>query len=278
MPRQLSFIAAAATVGLLRAVETVALSVPVQLTPVRVSSTSLSAVSTSTSSGSTGYSYSSWEIWGSHDEVNCTSVPWFVIASAGCWSSTGDPMACSVDIFGDDSSLADQVPVVYGSSLCSSDLASYLDETFGDQAYLRLDFYNTSDCTDSTFIASNTLIVDGLCHAGLTVNGTTEETVISAKVTTLNANGTVTMREFRTGDCSGEPVWVGTISREVLTTNECNDYIRAYTNADLGDADTEGESGQDSVTDGDGGSDGASALAAGSLAVAAVVAAVLAVM
>jgi hypothetical protein len=281
MSRQLSFVGAAITVGLLHVIETTALSIPVQMAPARVSSASLSMVSTSTSSVNVKYTNSSWDISSSYDEVNCTSVPWFVIASTGCWYSTGsssDAETCSLNDFGDDGSLADQVPAKYESSLCSSDLASYLEETFSDQVYVRLDFYNTSTCTDSTFIVSNTMIVDGLCHAGFVVDNATEEIIISARLTTLNANGSVSIREFLTGDCSGEPVWFDTIPRELLATNECYNYIRGYTNADLGDADTGGESGEDSVADGDGGSDDASSLAAGSLAVAAVFTAVLGVM
>lgn len=228
----------------------------------------------STTSGGGGGS-DPWDVSGHYNEADCSGTPVLVIAFPECWSSSmSNDSECTMLDYGVNGSLSEQVPDEYYSVGCATDLASYLDEAFSDQVYLRLDFYNTTNCTNSVSVISNALIVDGLCHASLIVDGTIDDVVISANLATLNANGSVTIRQFGTADCSGGQPSVTTVPRELLVTNECYEQVRAYTNADLGDGETV-EDGEDSVAAGGGGSDGAIALAAGSLVGAAVAAVAL---
>jgi hypothetical protein len=179
-----------------------------------------------------------WGISAGYESANCTGgVPVTITAkSSGCVAedSSSDVCYSTFDIVG-SSSLELENTVTSTKGQCVVDLSATLNTLYGDQVYIRIDFFSDSSCSDPMDV--NVHSVDGACHIMGFSNGDSLESGSISKTVNAWDNGTVSLSWFyNTSDCSGAPDTVLTFTKEQLSSGKCQTNSRGtssigYSNA-----------------------------------------------
>lgn len=162
----------------------------------------------------------------------CTGAVAYIAASKGCWPageyfegtcytfSHGETANETADYYYDNQDLS-------YSTACASDLSSYLEDLFGDQPYLRIDYFNDTDCMELD--VANIMVADGACHSRyVTVNESITESVVESRLTIIDESGGASFKKFASSDCSGDPTEDLAFSEDQLKSHECVDSVEAH--------------------------------------------------
>jgi len=142
-----------------------------------------------------------------------------VIAGSRDCSTTASDECIDIGSSGSSSSELEN-PMKSSKWQCATNLTTALDALYGDQAYLRVDYFNDTTCSD--FIVVNVFVADGACHAMRYSDGDTVVDGILSKVANAWDNGTASIAWFyNTSDCSGAPDTVLTFTKEQQSTGKC---------------------------------------------------------
>lgn len=153
----------------------------------------------------------------------CSGTVVYIAASKGCWPSDQYYEGTCYGFYHDETAnvTVDYQDLSY-STACVSDLSSYLDDLFGDQEYLRIDYFNDTGCAELD--VSNIMIADGACHARyVTVNESTNVATTESRVAVVDESGAATFRKYASADCTGEPTEDFTFSKNAIKSHKCVD-------------------------------------------------------
>lgn len=173
-------------------------------------------------------------IWAGYESANCTDVPVMVIAENECtFQSSYEDDGCL--FLGDSGSSSEESEdtVLGAIAYCAADLPSTLDELYDDQAYLRVDYYVDSNCSE--LLNTNVFVADGVCHAMNYVDGNTGEYGILSKITTIWDNGTASISWYNGSDCTGATTYTLTYTKEQLSASACQASTVGYASSGDGD-------------------------------------------
>jgi hypothetical protein len=109
---------------------------------------------------------------------------------------------------------------------CGTDIDSIIEQLFGNETYLRMDYFYDDDCT--SWWAADVFLVTGECIEQL---GYDESEGDTSYLPVVNANGSATWARYYGDDCSGDAVNASWIDVEQLSSNACIDKMKWYTNA-----------------------------------------------
>lgn len=218
-------------------------SLPLMTLALVASATSASAdrvyawLSTPTSHGKVrayGGDADSWDLWIGYKrgvDVVDTTTPVFVVASKGCWPESeyyeGTYYSFS-NSPSDPQSYYDSAALQY-STACASDLSDYLDDIYGDQPYLRVDYFNDTGCTALDFV--NVMIADGNCHPRFVRKNATDlsdqngYTEAESRLVSIDDDGSATFLKFDSGDCTGNSTERYTFTEDEIDNHECVDSV-----------------------------------------------------
>lgn len=160
-----------------------------------------------------------WGITADYVSANCTGgVPVMIIAeNSGCVaddSSSDNCYSAFESVGSSNGELNNTVKSTKGQ--CVTDPSATIDTLYGDQAYLRIDYFSDSDCSDLT--VANAYAADGVCH----IVGYSND---MSKIVSAWDNGTVSISSFfNVSDCSGAADLVQTFTKEQLSAGECKTY------------------------------------------------------
>jgi len=205
--------------------------------------------------------YSAW-----YDSSSCSGTPFLLYAVAVCMTYSSE--GCSLyDLFSYSASGAAEPVDTYYEEGCSDDWGSVPDKLYGDDPFLRIDYYADADCSE--FDSSTVSLADGECHA---YSGTDElgYIVVSSVLTTINANGSATRSYYDNGDCSGEAGTVIPVDAILLSSRACDGngsiaYTNAFTTGNAGDNTTDEEDDEDPASVGDDEADDDGGLSTGAI-------------
>lgn len=177
-----------------------------------------------------------YDVMTKFESSDCSGTTTLAIATADCYSASYyDDVCYLANYFEASSSLLNKVPYSHYQESCTTDLKTFADDAFGDQVYVRYDYFDSYDC--SGYIGSNILIADGECHSMIQFDDNYEAIAVSFKVT-VNPNGTISYDYYydSTG-CNGAPDSYFFATKEMLSINACDDswYMKVYTNLDVND-------------------------------------------
>lgn len=182
-----------------------------------------------------------WSISLLYETEDCSDAPVFLIATPECVEFLSDEISkCQQDLDEDTSNLGTNASIIRQTHECTSDLSSYVDETFGEQTYVRVDIFSGEDCLE--YVVSNAFPVDGLCHSNVVSQA--GEVAVAGQINTLHPNESVTRSFYSTGDCSDEPTEVWELNQSSLASGECQQGSIVSTNAGLSEADSGSDSQQ----------------------------------
>jgi hypothetical protein len=162
----------------------------------------------------------------------CTGSVTYVAASKGCWPAD-EYYEGTCYTFSHDTTANETVDFYQDyqdtsySTACTSDLSSFLDDLFSDQPYLRIDYFNDTDCGELD--VANIMIADGACHPRyVTVNDSTTESMTESRLAIIDESGGASFKKFASDDCSGDPTEDFAFSKKQLKSHECVDSVEAH--------------------------------------------------
>jgi len=157
-------------------------------------------------------------IWAEYETINCSDVPTMVIASSVCTFQSSIE-GCSDLRSSDSSSQASEGTVVGATGQCTTNLSATLDDLYGDQTYIGVDYYADSSCSD--FSTTNVFAADGACHVVSLYDSDTGEHEILSRIAKIWNNGTASVTWYNASDCVGATAYALTYSNEQESTSEC---------------------------------------------------------
>lgn len=179
---------------------------------VRALSTSVALAAPANSSGS-----GSRGVLAEYESASCSDAPVMVVSQTDCSSvSAYIDDGCALLGNSGSSSEASGALGLSGTGACVDDLPSYLDQLYGDQAYVRVDYVDL-DCSE--FYTTNVYVADGRCHGRPFPDIMTGGSIVRSKLATIWDNGTAPIS------------WYATLSftKEQLSTSACQAGTVGYT-------------------------------------------------
>lgn len=185
-------------------------------------------------------------VWRYDVSTNCSGVPNTVIIGLGCNVSESEYQECTEgDVVG--LGTAFEVPHAEYWLECVDDASTTLTKTFGDTPFLRIDYYDDSNCTE--FSGISVYSGDNECHDSLSGDDLDDLSQTSWRLT-LNENGSFTNYFYTGFNCTGDPTSEQLYASEDLESGECTDNVIASRNPTIdfpsGSASSEGSNQSDS--------------------------------
>lgn len=197
---------------------------------------------------------SEWLITSNYESATCSSPPAHVVVSPDCTASGSANAECLDFETSSSSSVAGEATIKWQASECSTNLTTSLDELFGENTYLRYDYFNDTDCTSSGYVLTHVFLVDGKCHSAIDDSPYS----IQGTVNTLQQNGSITRTIYNNGDCTGEVYMSWEFNKTLLESAACIMPNIMSTNADLS-----GIASESSASDGNSAAGGSASDSAG---------------
>lgn len=128
------------------------------------------------------------------------------------------------------SSVLSEVPYSHYQYDCVEDMKEFADGVFGDQVYLRLDYYTSAYCD---YWSTKIYIADDECHSIITIPYPFAAQPAASYRATVNANATISLVHYSTSDCK----WLATApylaTEEDFSITDCHNLVKMYTNLDV---------------------------------------------
>lgn len=185
-------------------------------------------VSLSSASASNG----SYDVNVKYESADCSGLPIILSAVSECDNAEYDDECIGSGYYSASGNPEDEVPYAYNQVRCVADPKEFADSVFGDQVYLKLDFYSDTECTE--YDTTSIIVADGECHVYITMSFDGSDygsTLGDSFRLTANANETFTYTYHEKSiDCSSDPTTYLLVTKEVLSTGSCESYTIKSTN------------------------------------------------
>lgn len=148
----------------------------------------------------------------------------FASATNGCDPTDETLSYCSVRVGSASDSVVDTA-LTYYNATCSADLSATFATVLGSHgSYLYIGFYLDDGCQALGY--ANGYLLDDTCHARAEQDASGDWVGVSTKATFDAENGTASVRQFNTTDCSGDSDAL-TLRADRLSAGACASRVKA---------------------------------------------------